>query len=194
MPVGFALASPPSSCDAPAPNAPPLAFMRVPPLRAAVSRAARSALHSAGWRADWRSYARGGGTKLSLAMAAVLPMEPGRKASGSRGPWFEGWFLRLVDHDALSSIHVIFGSLRRRRRPPGAVVAGPFDEHLIVVGYSDGRDGTERTHRVLLDGPSVRLAGGAAAPTADALAGAAGSTSLSRIASLSSRNCAIILT
>ena len=45
------------------------------------------------------------------------------------------------------------------RRP--ALADSPFDEHLIVIGYSDGRDGGgQHEQRVLLDGPSVRLAGG----------------------------------
>lgn len=75
-----------------------------------------------------------------------------------RGQWFEGWFLRLTDHDAASTVSVIFGSLRRQRRP--ASHEGPFDEHLIAVGYADGRDGAEHTQQLLLSGPSVRLTGG----------------------------------
>lgn len=36
---------------------------------------------------------------------------------------------------------------------------GPFDEHLVALGYSDGRDGSEHMQQVLLDGPSVSVGG-----------------------------------
>ena len=95
-------------------------------------------------------------------------MEP--QPSRLRSQWFEGWFLRLIDHETSSSIAVIFGSLRRKDREPTAALAdSPFDEHLIVIGYSDGRDGGgQHEQRVLLDGPSVRLAGGGGPSTSSA--------------------------
>ena len=98
---------------------------------------------------------RAGGTMASAA--AVLPMEP--QPSALRRQWFEGWFLRLVDHSAQASIAVIFGSLRRKREERRGLASGPFDEHLIVVAYDDGRDGSHHMRSVKLEGDEVAVQG-----------------------------------
>jgi hypothetical protein len=89
--------------------------------------------------------------------ATVLPMEP--QPSAMRRQWFEGWFLRLVDHSAEASIAVIFGSLRRKRGEQRGVSQGPFDEHLIVLAYDDGRDGSHHMRSVKLEGGEVAVQG-----------------------------------
>ena len=134
-----------------------LAWLRLPSVPAARFRAAISRIvQGAGPRTAGR---RANGQSSALVLASVLPMEP--QSSRLRGQWFEGWFIRLVDHDNAASVSIIFGSLRRRVRSESPFSAlGPFDEHLIALGYSDGRDGTERMHQVLLDGSTVQLSGG----------------------------------
>ena len=88
-------------------------------------------------------------------LAAVLPMEP--HASMLRRRWFEGWFLRFVDHAAASSVAVVFGSLRKN-----ALTAAErrFDEHLLLVAYSIGDDNSQWTESLILDGTTVRVDGG----------------------------------
>ena len=156
-----AAGSPPPSCPSPPSHAhkssSALAWLRLPPrstsLRAVASRAAAH-LHRC---ADGIVGSRQRGDGAEKLLASVLPMEP--QLVRRRGPWFEGWFLRLVDHDAALTVSIVFGSLRRRHRP-SSISADPFDEHLIVLTYNDGRDGSERMSRVLLDGSTVRLTGG----------------------------------
>ena len=79
--------------------------------------------------------------------------------------------MRLVDHRALASVAVVFGSLRFGEGMGGGTgVAGgggggggssaPFDEHIVVVGWSDGQGG-HGSSTLYLDGAEVELAGGA---------------------------------
>lgn len=96
------------------------------------------------------------GRGATLLTAAVLPMEP--QPSSLRRQWFEGWFLRIVDHATRSSVALIFGSLRRAGRGSRSPLS-PFDEHLVVLAYSDERDATERSRHVLLDGEAARVLG-----------------------------------
>ena len=57
--------------------------------------------------------------------------------------------MRLVDHRALASVAVVFGSLRLGEGLAAEITGGgggggssaPFDEHIVVVGWSDGRGG-----------------------------------------------------
>ena len=94
-----------------------------------------------------------------------------------RRPFFEGWFVRLVDHRALASVAVIFGSLRFGEGMAGVAAAAagggggpsaPFDEHIVVVGWSDGQGG-HGSSTLYLDGPEVELAGGASLDGASGL-------------------------
>lgn len=101
-------------------------------------------------------------TRISTApifAAALLPMEP-RPLTGRQRPWFEGWFFRFTDHATGASAAIIFGSLRgrlheRERQKPRPA----FDEHLLVLGYRDGR-GVDVSRSVLLDGDAVTLGKG----------------------------------
>ena len=92
-----------------------------------------------------------------LAAAAFLPFEPQPSPKSRRKQWFEGWFFRLTDHRALTSVAVVFGSLRRPNEPPPAA----FSEHIVVVAYRDGA-GVARTEAAYLDAGAVRIRGGAA--------------------------------
>ena len=98
-----------------------------------------------------------------------------------RRPFFEGWFVRLVDHRALASVAVVFGSLRFGEGMGGgagvaaaaaaAAAAGssaPFDEHIVVVGWSDGQGG-HGSSTLYLDGAEVELVGGASLDGASGL-------------------------
>ena len=82
---------------------------------------------------------------------------PSSRSLASRRQWFEGWFFRLTDHRALTSVAVVFGSLRRPNEPPPAA----FSEHIVVVAYRDGA-GVARTEAAYLDAGAVRIRGGAA--------------------------------
>jgi len=86
-----------------------------------------------------------------LAAAAFLPFEPQPSPKSRRKQWFEGWFFRLTDHRALTSVAVVFGSLRRPNEPPPAA----FSEHIVVVAYRDGA-GVARTEAAYLDAGAVR--------------------------------------
>ena len=88
---------------------------------------------------------------------AFLPLEPQPSPKSRRKQWFEGWFFRLTDHRALTSVAVVFGSLRRPNEPPPAA----FSEHIVVVAYRDGA-GVARTEAAYLDAGAVRIRGGAA--------------------------------
>ena len=88
--------------------------------------------------------------------------------------------MRLVDHRALASVAVVFGSLRlgeglaaeiTGRGGGGGGSSAPFDEHIVVVGWSDGRGG-HGSSTLYLDGPEVELAGGASLDGAAGLGGA----------------------
>lgn len=138
-----------------------LAWLRAPRVPVHIRAAATRAL------AAWQSSRTAGSCRIgnnncraAALLTTVLPMEP--QSTALRGQWFEGWFIRLVDHHTSSTVSIIFGSLRRRDRPPSAVMDGPFDEHLLALGYSDGRDGDEDMHQILLDGSAVQLSGGRA--------------------------------
>ncbi len=157
----------PHSCDAPAaPTLDSMAFMRVARPVNGIIRAARAL---GGLNRCAGGIRNGQRSAHGPVLAAVLPMEP--QPSRLRSQWFEGWFVRLVDHDAATSIAVIFGSLRRRRRRGASLADGPFDEHLIVAGHTS-LNGSQGMERVLLDGPSVRLSGAPAIE--DGAAGARG--------------------
>ena len=73
---------------------------------------------------------------------------------------------------------VVFGSLRlgegasSRDAFEGQSEASPFDEHILVVGWSDGQGG-HGASTLYLDGPEVQLGGGAATHGAGAAEGAA---------------------
>ena len=87
--------------------------------------------------------------------------------------------MRLVDHRALASVAVVFGSLRLGEGLAAEITGGgggggssaPFDEHIVVVGWSDGRGG-HGSSTLYLDGPEVELAGGASLDGAAGLGGA----------------------
>ena len=87
--------------------------------------------------------------------------------------------MRLVDHRALASVAVVFGSLRLGEglvaeitgRGGGGGSSAPFDEHIVVVGWSDGRGG-HGSSTLYLDGLEVELAGGASLDGAAGLGGA----------------------
>lgn len=112
------------------------------------------------WRLAAVSQRIGGAGRIRLRAAsllALLPLEPGPLPQRSRTQWFEGFFFRLTDHAAHTSLAVVFGSLRK---PTASVAAaGPgFDEHLLVVAFdANGRTGSS-SH--LLDGSRVTLRGG----------------------------------
>ena len=88
--------------------------------------------------------------------------------------------MRLVDHRALASVAVVFGSLRFGEGMGGgagvaaaaaAAAAGssaPFDEHIVVVGWSDGQGG-HGSSTLYLDGAEVELVGGASLDGASGL-------------------------
>ena len=89
--------------------------------------------------------------------------------------------MRLVDHRALASVAVVFGSLRFGEGVGGgagvaaaaaaAAAAGssaPFDEHIVVVGWSDGQGG-HGSSTLYLDGAEVELVGGASLDGASGL-------------------------
>ena len=87
--------------------------------------------------------------------------------------------MRLVDHRALASVAVVFGSLRLGEGLAAEITGGggggggssaPFDEHIVVVGWSDGRGG-HGSSTLYLDGPEVELAGGASLDGAAGLGG-----------------------
>jgi hypothetical protein len=143
----------------------PIAWLRVPRLPRAMPH---DSVGRAWLRGIWRLWQRPasgrGAVRLHassvLAAAAVLPMEP-QPILSHRKQWFEGWFFRFVDHASLTSIAVIFGSLRRQQLAEREL-AQPFDEHLVVVAYRDA-SGTDVMESALLDGGSVSLSGGDAA-------------------------------
>lgn len=104
-------------------------------------------------------------------LVAALPFEPQPLPRQRRMPFFEGWFLRLVDHRTLTSIAVVFGSLRlgegsasgskhAESSTSALEVANTFDEHIVVVGYSSNAQGHHGTRTLYLAGSEVTLAGG----------------------------------
>jgi hypothetical protein len=137
------------------PPSPQCAFQRPLHLSKALSKRAALA-HRMYFGDGQRSHVAS--NTFPLLASAALPMEP--QASSRRRQWFEGWFFRLVDHATSSTVAVIFGSLRKSSRSSSSSALGPFDEHLIVLAYNDGRDGTQHMQSVRLDGDSVRLGGG----------------------------------
>ena len=128
-------------------------FLRLPRIRSRWSNSVR----------DWRDgtsvhgRVRLSSSSAALLAAAALPMEPKALGKG-RNQWFEGWFLRLVDHETDSSAAVIFGSMRRRANGT-AMAATPFDEHILVVAHRNAT-GAEVTRSLLLEGHAVTLRGG----------------------------------
>lgn len=119
----------------------------------------------------------------AASAAALLPFEPQPLPRSNRSQWFEGWFVRLVDHDSGASVALILGSLRKRQAAvavdvtpdsvlsdeaqseSGLVVAQPsrraeesdFDEHILVLAYE--RRGRQHEEAVLLPGGEVTLSG-----------------------------------
>ena len=137
----------------------------------------------------WQRWSRTGTPRVpprtasQLAMAAAaLPFEPQPLPHSTAG-WFEGWFVRLVDHPGNASVALVLGSLRKRRRGRGtkskeaerrrqAVVSSdggvaewqpPFDEHIMVLAYSDASG--HHTHTLELAGSAVALSGGRTSPS-----------------------------
>ena len=104
-------------------------------------------------RASGRAVARDG-----MLAVAVLPFEPQRLAPWRR-QWFEGWFIRFVDHAAGLSVALILGSMRLPGRSASA--AGAFDEHLLVLAFSDASGHHSTGHVVVGEREAVLLGGGA---------------------------------
>jgi hypothetical protein len=77
--------------------------------------------------------------------AVASPFEP-RKAPSVwwPGTYFEGWFLRLVDHEQNSSFCVIIGSMRQPGKPATAA-SGGYSSHYLGLTYMD-TDGKTHTH------------------------------------------------
>lgn len=67
-----------------------------------------------------------------------------------RGPWFEGWFTRIVDPAAGRSIAVIFGSYEPHK------LAGHFSQAWVAVLVSDA-NGSMHTEQSFPDPASVRI-------------------------------------
>jgi len=103
-------------------------------------------------------------------LVTALPFEPQPLPRQRRMPFFEGWFVRLVDHRTLTSIAVVFGSLRlgessasggkHAAATSAPEVVNPFDEHIVVVGYSSDTQGLHGTRTLYLSGSDVALVGG----------------------------------
>lgn len=111
----------------------------------------------------------GGGRRVggaSCAATLALPLEP-QSRHRKRGQWFEGWFVRLIDHTSGVTIAAIFGSLRLQRSSSGAAAISslPFDEHILVLAWS-ADSGRQSMRSVQLAGDAVTLSGpGTADPT-----------------------------
>ena len=80
-----------------------------------------------------------------LMLAAVLPFEPQPLPRRGRR-WFEGWFVRIVDHARATSVALVLGSLRL-----ASETSDTFSEHLITVAWRDA-SGHHETYSLLLPG------------------------------------------
>lgn len=78
----------------------------------------------------------------SAVISSLLPFEPQPLPSSNRSQWFEGWFVRLVDHDAKASVALILGSLRRRQE-----ALGHNDSHTLGARTSRTEHCSELLHR-----------------------------------------------
>jgi hypothetical protein len=85
------------------------------------------------------------GVLLGGKPAVASPFEP-RKAPPVwwPGTYFEGWFLRLVDHEQNSSFCVIIGSMRQPGKP-ATVASGGYSSHYLGLTYMD-TNGKTHTH------------------------------------------------
>jgi hypothetical protein len=85
------------------------------------------------------------GVLLGGKPAVASPFEP-RKAPPVwwPGTYFEGWFLRLVDHENNSSFCVIIGSMRQPGKP-ATDASGGYSSHYLGLTYMD-TDGKTHTH------------------------------------------------
>jgi hypothetical protein len=113
-----------------------------------------------GGRASGQCTARDG-----MLAAAALPFEPQRLAPWRR-QWFEGWFVRFIDHATGLSVALILGSMRLPGRSASA--AGAFDEHLLVLAFRDA-SGRHDTQHVILGEHGAWLRGGGAGRLPDEL-------------------------
>ncbi|CAM9395735.1 unnamed protein product [Scytosiphon promiscuus] len=71
----------------------------------------------------------GGGTlSLSPQVVDASPFDPRPPPKSARQPFFEGWFIRLVDHEQRLSFAVIIGSFRGRGEEE-------LDQHYVSLSY-----------------------------------------------------------
>lgn len=107
------------------------------------------------WRRSGRRPPRS--AQRGMLAAASLPFEP-QPLPPWRRQWFEGWFVRLVDHAARVSIALILGSMRLPRKEPAL---HGFHEHLLVLAYQ--LEGEHATLHTVIPGEHAALHGGGAA-------------------------------
>lgn len=89
--------------------------------------------------------------------ALLHPFEPQPLPRSNRSQWFEGWFVRGVNHPHAFSWALILGSLRRARTNRSLNEDAPqFDEHILVLAYRDA-EGRQATHSMSLGPQDVLL-------------------------------------